>query len=90
MILARIGQASRNVGAAFVTDLVEPKALGRGVSIFQSTGSIGNTIGYLVAGNLFQALGISTTAFVITALPVIGIILIVLIRVRKQEEVTVE
>ena len=88
MILARIGQANKNVGAAFVTDLVEPKALGRGVSLFQSTGSIGNTIGFLVAGNLFQALGISTTAFVITALPVIGIILILLIRVKKQGAVS--
>ena len=86
MIICRIGQGNGNVAAAFVTDLVEPKALGRGVSLLQSMGQVGMTIGYLIVGNLFQAFGISTTVIISIALPIIGIILISLIRVKKREE----
>ncbi len=79
-----------NVGTAFMTDLVNPKALGRGVSLFQTMGWIVFTIGYAFAGNAFQGFGIATTSLIATALPVIGIILIISIRVRKRDAVVTQ
>jgi len=79
-----IGFISNSVGTAFVTDLVEPKALGRGVSLFQGMGWIGNVIGLAVAGLAFQNLGIATAMFIGAVLPLIGIVLLILIRVAKQ------
>jgi MFS family permease len=89
-ILYRIGMSDRNVGAAYVSDLVDPKALGRGVSLFQCMEWIGLTIGFAAVGNAFQAFGVTATSFISAILPVIGIILIMLIRVRKQEDVNVD
>jgi DHA1 family tetracycline resistance protein-like MFS transporter len=81
--LSSMGFVSTCVGAAFVTDLVEPKALGRGVSLFQGIGWIGNAIGLAVAGYAFQSLGISTAFFTAAVLPLIGIVLLISIRVAK-------
>ncbi|UCF98417.1 MAG: MFS transporter [Spirochaetaceae bacterium] len=78
-----IGFISNSVGNAFVTDLVEPKALGRGVSLFQGMNWIGNVIGLAVAGYAFQNIGISNAMFVGAVLPLIGIALIISIRVAK-------
>ena len=91
VILLKVGMVSMNVGAAFVADLVEPEALGRGVSLLQCTGFIAFAVGYAVAGNAFQHLGVVTTSFSTTALAVAGIVLIVSIRVagvKKEEPVT--
>jgi MFS family permease len=79
-----IGFVSTSVGTAFVTDLVEPKALGRGVSLFQGMGWIGNMIGLAVAGYAFQNIGISSAMFIGAVLPLVGIVLILLIQVAKQ------
>ena len=75
---------SNSVGTAFVTDLVDSKFLGRGVSLFQGMFWIANVIGLAAAGNVFQNLGISTAMFIGAALPLIGIVLIISIRVAKQ------
>lgn len=90
IILLKLGLVSMNVGQAFVADLIEPKALGRGASTFFATQFIAQTIGYIVGGKAHQDFGIAPTSFVSTALPVIGIILIMLIRVRKKEQVCTE
>jgi DHA1 family tetracycline resistance protein-like MFS transporter len=82
--LLTIGLVSNSVGTAFVTDLVTPKALGRGVSLFQGMGWIGNVIRLAVAGYAFQNLGIATAMFIGAVLPLIGIVLIISIRVAKQ------
>jgi DHA1 family tetracycline resistance protein-like MFS transporter len=79
-----IGFISNSVGTAFVTDLVEPKVLGRGVSLFQGIGWIGNVIGLAVAGYAFQNLGITTAMFIGATFPLFGIVLIISIRVAKQ------
>jgi DHA1 family tetracycline resistance protein-like MFS transporter len=84
--LLTIGLVSNSVGTAFVTDLVTPKALGRGVSLFQGMGWIGNVIGLAVAGYAFQNLGIATAMFIGAVLPLIGIVLIISIRVAKQRK----
>ena len=81
--LSSMGFVSTSVGAAFVTDLVEPKALGRGISLFQGIGWIGIAIGLAVAGYAFQSLGISTAFFIAAVLPLIGIVLLISIRVAK-------
>jgi predicted MFS family arabinose efflux permease len=87
IIFLKLGLVSINVGPAFVADLVEPKALGRGASLFLSAHTIAIMIGFMVGGKAFQDFGIAPTSFFSTALPVIGIILIMLIRVKQQEEV---
>ena len=79
-----IGFISNSVGTAFVTDLVAPKALGRGVSLFQGMGWIGNVIGLAVAGYAFQNLGISVAMLIGATLPLIGIVLLISIRVTKR------
>jgi MFS transporter, DHA1 family, tetracycline resistance protein len=86
MVLIRIGMVSTNLGAAFATDLVDPKALGRGVSLSQGVVWIAIAIGYVSAGNAFQNFGMATTLFISAALPIIGIILIISNRVTKQKE----
>jgi predicted MFS family arabinose efflux permease len=83
--LSSMGFVSTSVGAAFVTDLVEPKALGRGVSLFQGIGWIGIAIGLAVAGYACQSLGISTAFFIAAVLPLIGIVLLISIRVAKTK-----
>ena len=83
--LSSMGFVSTSVGAAFVTDLVEPKALGRGISLFQGTGWIGIAIGLAVAGYAFQSLGISTVFFIAAVLPLLGIVLLISIRVAKTK-----
>lgn len=81
--LFRIGYGSISVGSAFITDLVEPKALGRGVSLFQSMCFIGPAIGLATAGYAFQNLGIVNTLFISAVLPAVGIFLLVNIRASK-------
>ena len=87
-IFWRAGMASRSVGAAFAADLVEPKALGRGVALLQSIGWIAFAIGFAVSGNAFQAFGIKATSFVSTVLQVAGIFLIMSIKTIKYKKVT--
>jgi MFS family permease len=78
-----IGLISNSVGTAFVTDLVDPKALGRGVSLFQGIFWIAYVIGLAVSGLAFENLGISTALFISAVLPIIGIVLVISIRVAK-------
>jgi MFS family permease len=85
--LFSIGFISNSVGNAFVTDLVEPKALGRGVSLFQGMFWIAYVIGLAISGLAFENLGISTVLFVSAVLPLIGIVLIISIRVAKPSKV---
>ena len=86
IIFLKIGMVSMNVGAAFVADLVDQKALGRGMSLFQTMGFFALAVGCAVAGSAFQGFGIANASFMSTALPVIGIVLIISIRVVKQKE----
>jgi MFS family permease len=83
-ILIGIGGVSTSVGAAFVTDFVNPRFFGRGVSLFQSMFWLGNVVGLAVSGFAFQNFGISLALFIATGLPSISIVLLLLIRVVKQ------
>ena len=79
-----IGIISNSVGTAFVTDLVEPNALGKGVSLFQGMFWIAYIIGLAVSGIAFDNLGISTVLFIGTTFPLIGIVMIISIREAKE------
>lgn len=81
--LLGIGIISNSVGTAFVTDLVTPSVLGRGVSLFQGMFWLGYVIGLAASGYTFQSLGISTGMLVGAILPLIAIVLIVSIRPGK-------
>jgi MFS family permease len=78
-----IGLISNTVGTAFVTDLVEPKALGRGVSLYQGMYWVAYVVGLAVSGLAFENLGISVALFISALLPAVGIILVISIRVAK-------
>jgi MFS family permease len=82
-----IGLICNTVGTAFVTDLVEPKALGRGVSLLQGMYWIAYVIGLAVSGLAFENLGISTVLFISAVLPLIGIVLVISIRAAKPSKV---
>jgi MFS family permease len=84
--LLRIGNVGKDVGAAYITDLVNQESLGRGMSLFQGMFWIGQMIGYTVAGVEFEKLGIETALFLSAMLSVISIILMIFIRVEKQQK----
>jgi MFS family permease len=79
-----IGMISNSVGTAFVTDLVDSRVLGRGVSLFQGMFWLANVIGLAAAGYVFQSFGISPTLLASAALPAVGIILVLSIRVPER------
>jgi predicted MFS family arabinose efflux permease len=81
--LFAIGLISNSVGTAYVTDLVAPEILGRGVSLFQGMFWIGYVIGLAASGYTFQILGITTAMILGAALPLVGIFLIISIRLVK-------
>jgi predicted MFS family arabinose efflux permease len=76
----QIGWVSNNIGAALVTDLVPKERLGVSLSLFQDTFWIGNVIGLAAAGYIIQNIGFINTFLIMTAMPVIGIFFLLLIR----------
>lgn len=85
--LLRIGNVGKDVGAAYITDIVNTETLGRGMSLFQAMYWIGQMIGWSVAGVGFENIGIETTLFLSAALSMIAVILAISIRVAKQKAV---
>jgi MFS family permease len=81
----QIGFVSNSVGAALVTDQVQPERLGVGLSLFQNMTWLGIVIGYAVTGYAIQSIGIKTTFLLGISLPIIGFILLVPIRERVKE-----
>jgi predicted MFS family arabinose efflux permease len=79
-MLMAVGQDSTTVGSAFVTDLVPPEALGRGLSLFNGMFWVGMVAGLAGSGYAIQSLGVTTTMLVSAALPVLGIGLLASIR----------
>jgi predicted MFS family arabinose efflux permease len=82
-MLMAVGQDSATVGTAFVTDLVPPEALGRGLSMFNGIFWVGMVAGLAVAGYAIQNLGVPAVMFISAALPLIGIFLVISIREVK-------
>jgi MFS family permease len=78
--LMAVGQDSTTVGTAFVADLVPPRALGRGLALFNGIFWVGFVAGLAVSGYGIQNLGITAVMLISVALPVIGILLVISIR----------
>jgi DHA1 family multidrug resistance protein-like MFS transporter len=72
------------VGSAFVTDLVAPEALGRGMSLFNATMWIGGVIGFGATGYSFERLGATETFIGAAVLAVVSVLLLALIQPEKH------
>ena len=78
--LLAIAQASGGAAQAFVADLVVPQAIGRGMSLFNSTNLIAGIVGVGGAGYLMQIAGTSATLLLAACLPLVGIALLLYLR----------
>jgi MFS family permease len=65
--------ASGGVAQALVADLVPPHAMGRGISLFNTTTWIAGLIGYGGAGYIIQATGMNTALVMAALMPLIAI-----------------
>ncbi len=82
-VLLSFLRGSTIVGSASVTDTIPPKSLGVGLSVYGAMPWVANIIGTACAGNIIQQLGAPTTFTISALLPLIGIVLIVVIRQSK-------
>jgi MFS family permease len=83
VILPLIGVSSSvsgAVGAALVADLVPPKALGKGMSLFNATAWVGGIIGSALTGVAVQSFGATSTLLAAAFLPLFAILLLMLIQ----------
>jgi MFS family permease len=71
-----------SVGNAFVTDLVPPESLGRGISLYDATGWIGGVLGFAGGGYALKVLGTDPTFILAMSLPLIAMVLLIPIRSR--------
>lgn len=78
--LMAMGGAGNGVAQAFVADLAPPQAIGRNMSLFQSTSLFAGIIGLSGGGYLMQSLGISSALLLSVCLPVMAIALLLRIR----------
>lgn len=80
-IAVSLGQLSGTIGApvgqAMATDRLAPESLGRGLSLYNTGGSIGATIGFICTGYAVEALGTTFTLIGGALLPLIAIILLI-------------
>jgi len=78
--LLSLQAVSMSIGPAFVADIVKKERVGTGISFFQSCTWIGTVVGYVYSGIAFQHFGIPAGLAVGTIFPLLGIIIIFLIR----------
>lgn len=83
--LIALAEASNGVAQAFVADLAPPQAMGRAISLFNTSTMFAGIIGLSGAGYLIQTIGISPTLFLGACLPLVAIGL--LLRLRKPVSV---
>lgn len=75
-----------SVGNAFVTDLVPPESIGRGLALFGATAWIGGVLGFAGAGYALQSIGTVPTILIGIGLLLIAIVLLIPIRPVVKEE----
>lgn len=71
---------SYSIGAALVTDLIPPETLGQGIALFSATTFGGGIVGFTGTGYAIEQLGIQTTLLAGAGLPLLGILLLFLVR----------
>jgi MFS family permease len=75
-----------SLAPALVTDLVPQASLGTGMSLFGATGWVGGILGFAVAGQAVQSLGMKTTLILGAFLPVLAILLLIPIRPTQRQD----
>jgi MFS family permease len=71
---------SMTIGPAFVADIVKKERVGTGISFFQSCTWIGTIIGYIYSGIVFQHSGIRTGLAIGATFPLLGVLVLFLIK----------
>jgi DHA1 family bicyclomycin/chloramphenicol resistance-like MFS transporter len=79
--LLAIFEGTNGVAQAFVADLAPPQAMGRSISLFNTTSMFAGIVGLSGAGYLIQTIGLSPTLLLGACLPLVAIGL--LLRLRK-------
>jgi MFS family permease len=79
--LLAITTAANGVAQAFAADLTPTQAMGRGMSLFNTTSLFAGILGLSAAGYVMQAIGISPTLLLSACLPLVAMAL--LLRVRR-------
>jgi predicted MFS family arabinose efflux permease len=69
-----------SVTGAFVTDLLSPETLNKGLSLFSATPWIGAIAGFAGAGYWFEQLGTEAVFFGAACLPIIAVALLLLLQ----------
>jgi MFS family permease len=86
LALLNVLYAVRSVGSALVMDLAPKESLGRGLSLFSATTSVGGIIGFAGTGYAVQSLGVIFALRLGAFLPLIAIAVLIPIRQVGREK----
>jgi MFS family permease len=78
--LLAIAEKSNGVTQAYAADLTPAQAIGRGMSLFNSTSLFAGILGLSSAGFLMQTIGIDPTLLLVACLPLIALSLLLRLR----------
>jgi MFS family permease len=86
LALLNVLYAARSVGSALVMDLAPKESLGRGLSLFSATTSVGGIIGFAGTGYAVQSLGMASALRLGAFLPLIATAVLIPIRQVGREK----
>jgi MFS family permease len=87
-VFISVASTSTAIGSAMVTDFVPTDVLGTGVSWINATGWIGFTVGLAATGQAMQALGVTNTLLLGSAMVIAALVLAVVLPIRSQGRAT--
>ena len=76
------------IGPAYVVDIVHSRSVAKGVSIFQAMFWVGSITGMALTGYAFEKLGIPIPVLVSAFFPIVGAILLLFIREKREAPIT--
>ena len=85
-LVSSLPGVNRAVGTALVTDLIQKKSAGRGISLYSSSQFIAGTIGFAFTGYAIQYFGVKMVLITGGILPLIGTILLIPIKQKEKEK----
>jgi MFS family permease len=80
--LLAIPQAANGVAQAYAADLTPKMVIGRGMSLFNTTGLAAGILGLSAAGYVMETIGFSSTLLLTACLPLVAIALLLRVRTR--------